>query len=478
MANLRYVIVSDLHFGAESSVLTSLVQTGEGPEGFTADSGTPSAVVETLVTALRSLVGAQTRPPSLILAGDILDLGLSPTADACAAFRGFAELAFKSGAAVFDPVVYYLPGNHDHHLWEAAREDQYVAYLCSARADEPFRAPTHVTGLEPDQERPLVTSAWLGGLINRAPGVSGAEVRVAYPNMVLRTATAPRTVVVSHGHFTESIYALMSEIKTILYPDQRAGLPTDVATLEEENFAWIDFLWSTLGQSGQVGSDMGLIYAGRSSASALSPLVARLVKALLTRGKGPSWLHAIEGPVIDWVVHYEMAQHVHTERGTPGVTLTAGGRAGVATYLSGPVRAQLSGEPGALGGDLTFVFGHTHKPFVERWSVPGFPGAVRIVNTGGWVVDTPSADPVQGAVVALVDDDLEVALLQVYRQGATGAQVRLLEPPPGDGPPGPFWNDLSGRIDPGAAPWSELSAACTTLIEQRYRLQQALTGPS
>ena len=65
----------------------------------------------------------------------------------------------------------------------------------------------------------------------------------------------------SHGHFTESIYKLMSQLRDILYPGQRQSLFEDIDRLEEENFAWIDFFWSTLGRSGQVGTDMGLIYA-------------------------------------------------------------------------------------------------------------------------------------------------------------------------------------------------------------------------
>jgi hypothetical protein len=478
VADIRYVVVSDLHFGAENSLLTSLIEVA-GDVPFRSDPCTPSPVVRGLVEAVRALAGHQERPPTLVLAGDILDLGLSPASDACEAFSGFAQLAFGTADPVFAPVVYYLPGNHDHHLWEAAREDQYVDHLRSAPAGQPLRAPIHVTGSEPDREQPLVTSAWMANLVGRAPSTSAVEVRVAYPNMALCTPDQNRMVVLSHGHFTEPIYALMSTIKDVLYPAERSTRPADVATLEQENFAWIDFLWSTLGQSGQVGVDMGRIYAGRATPAALSALVSRLVRALLVKGKGPSWLHNAEGAVIDAIVTYEMSQHVRTERGTAGVTLSARGRAGLEAYLAGAVRAQLTAELGAPAADLTFVFGHTHKPFVERWPVSGYPAPVGIVNTGGWVVDTPIDDPVQGAVVALVDDALEVAALQVYRQGPGPlAGVRLLGPVPGDGSPGAFWNELRTRIDPAAAPWADLGVACRELVEERHRLQQALTaGP-
>jgi len=75
--------------------------------------------------------------------------------------------------------------------------------------------------------------------------------------MALRLPAGDRAVVISHGHFTESIYTLMSQLKDILYPEQRQTRFNDIAVWEQENFAWIDFLWSTLGRSGQVGSDLG-----------------------------------------------------------------------------------------------------------------------------------------------------------------------------------------------------------------------------
>jgi hypothetical protein len=46
---------------------------------------------------------------------------------------------------------------------------------------------------------------------------------------------------------------------------RRLFRPADWPGPEPENFAWIDFLWSTPVRSGQVGTDMGLIYADPTS---------------------------------------------------------------------------------------------------------------------------------------------------------------------------------------------------------------------
>ena len=106
-----------------------------------------------------------------------------------------------------------------------------------------------------------------------------------------------------------------------------------------------------------------------------------------------------------------------SERGTPTVALTPQGQAGLRSYLEGPVRDQLRQELGRIPEEVSFVYGHTHKPFVDRWSVAGFPAPVRIFNTGGWVVDTATPAPVQAGVAVLVNDDLDAASLQFYRQG-------------------------------------------------------------
>jgi hypothetical protein len=476
VADIRYVIMSDLHFGAENSLLTSLV---EGPAagtatGFSADPRKPSPVLSGLIDSLRELTQDQARRPTLILAGDVLDLALSPDEVSAMVFGGFAQLAFGGSGPTFDPVVYYVPGNHDHHLWETTRENQYVAYVCGQPPDAELTPPWHTTKLEPAAESPPAGSALLTGLIQRQPGCGKVDVRVFYPNLALRTPGADRCLVVSHGHFTESIYTLMSQLKDILYPDQRTGFD-DIDILEEENFAWIDFLWSTLGRSGQVGGDMGLIYADLTSPADLDALVSNLSTAMLGKGKGPAWLRPAEHWALTSIFKREVNHLARTERATPTAALTPKGRAGLRTYLEGPVRGQLRREWGLIPHDVSFVYGHTHKPFAGRSSMAGFPAPVRIFNTGGWVVDTATPAPVQAGVAVLVNDDLDVAALQFYRQGTAGATptpVQLLPSAAGESPPA-WHSELAARIDPAAEPWASLSASAAELAAQRHRLQAA-----
>jgi hypothetical protein len=295
---------------------------------------------------------------------------------------------------------------------------------------------------------------------------------VSYPNLALRTPDGRRCLIVSHGHFTESIYTLMSRLRDILYPGQRQAAPADIERLEEENFAWIDFFWSTLGRSGQVGTDMGLIYADLTSPDDIDALVSNLTSALLAKGKGPAWLHPAERWVLNAIFKREANHVARSERGTPTVALTTAGQAGLRDYLEGPVRLQLRREWEEIPPDATFVYGHTHKPFTDRWSVPGFPSPVRIANTGGWVVDTADPAPVQAGVAVLVSEDLQAASLQFYRQGKTPAPVQLLPPPAGE-QPSAWHSELASRIDPAAEPWATLSQEAAIVEAQRHRLQAA-----
>ena len=88
------------------------------------------------------------------------------------------------------------------------------------------------------------------------------------------------------------------------------------------------------------------------------------------------------------------------------------------------------------------------------------------------MVDTDTPAPVQGGVAVLVNDDLETASLQFYRQGTGPVPVQFLPPPAGQAPSG--WQaELESRIDPAAEPWATLSRTAAELTRQRHRLQTA-----
>jgi hypothetical protein len=479
MADIRYVILSDLHFGAANSLMTTLRRDASAVETYAVDPATPSPVMVAVLAALRHLTGSQAAPPTLILAGDVLDLALSPDAVAATAFGGFVDAALCGDQRTFAPALYYVPGNHDHHLWESAREAQYIEYLYQLPATEVIEPPWHTTRLLPDRQPPWTARDLMSTLIQRRPGGGDVAVRVVYPNLGLSANDGRRCLVVSHGHFTEPIYTLMSRLQELLFPDQVDPTEkTSIATVETENFAWIDFFWSTLGRSGDVGVDVGLIYAELGSTPRLEALAENLVQGLIGMGHAPAWLRFVEGKLVSALVRHEVRRVSRSERATPGVTLSPKTRLGLRQYLEGVVHQQLVEEMGTVPAEVGFVFGHTHKPFVEDWSVVGYPGLVRVCNTGGWVVD--SADPAitQGGVAVLLDEDLNAASLQFYRQRSDGGT----DPPqilaPASGQPNPLQTSLAAAIDPKAEVWRAVAVASAELVAERHRVQELLmTSP-
>jgi hypothetical protein len=473
MPDIRYVCLSDLHFGAENSILSCLV---EGD--VIVDTTTASSVLDALVAALRLLIGAnedKTRKPTLILNGDVLELALASDNVALMVFELFLDRIFPAdGEALFAPTVMYQPGNHDHHLWETARERQYGNLLNTLGPDVPLPIPWHSTRLYPEGDPRPVQAELLDQLARRRPHRLEMNFRVSYPNLGLRSDDGRIAVVFHHGHFVESIYHLMTTLKDYIFPGRAE--PTEVWDIEAENFAWIDFFWSTLGRSGDVGEDVGLVYDMLQSDQAIEKLAGNLAAGIAQRVPRTGvigWFHWLIRRALDKVLKRVATNVAATERRSPTTALSAKSEPGLMAYLGGPLIKQLASEAphrdGRLPEQVKFVFGHTHKPFVGIRVVPGLANPVRIFNSGGWVVDTLSVEPLHGANLVLVDENLEVACVRMYNQATEAAayQVRL-----DDGLPeeqGPFYERLSELIRADDAVWTAFSVAAATLVGEREK---------
>ncbi len=435
-------------------------------------------MLDGLVAGLTTLVGSnedKTRKPTLILNGDILELALASDNVALMVFELFLDRVFpKNGERLFDETILYQPGNHDHHLWETARERQYANLLRNIPADAPLPIPWHTTKLYFQEDTRPVQSELLEQLARRQPHRQDLNVRVSYPNMGLRSDDGRTVIVFHHGHNVEAIYHLMTAMKSLMFPNR--VLPTEVWDIEAENFAWIDFFWSTLGRSGQVGEDVGLMYDMLQSDKAIQQLAGNLATGIAKKipGKGVlGWLHWLIEPVLDKVLKMVASNVAASERRTPTKPLSDKAEPGMMAYLGGPLIKQLAGEApnrdGQLPDQLKFIFGHTHKPFVSTRVVPGLAKPVRIFNSGGWVVDTLEVEPLHGANMVLIDENLEVACVRMYNQNKDpgGYRVRLDDGLPAE--QGPFYQRLSGILHPDDDVWKSFSAAVAGLVTEREK---------
>ena len=460
MALVRWVCMSDMHFGAENSLLSHVP-----PGALDVDPEHPSAVLVALVDCLRALcaVGAGERRPTLVLNGDILEMALARDEVAAMAFDRFVDLAFASGDPVFDDTVVYVPGNHDHHLWETARERQYAAYVADVAAGQPLGPPWHATRLFESDDLAWPEAELLTALVRRRAGLD-LRVKIAYPNLGTRSDSTGRTVLFHHGHFVEPLYLLMSSLKEVVFPRQPPGL--EIWDWEADNFAWIDFLWSTLGRSGEVGRDMGLVYDMLQSDDAPRHPGRRRRRGSDARparrhpsrdsGAGASGAAAGGGP--------PGAPRPHRSE---GAARSLGDRR-PARLRDGPSAAPARAScPGVAKGPVSFVFGHTHKPYEAMTILPGFARPVETYNTGGWVVDTADTASLQGASVVVVDDDCRVAALRLYNQADDPSDYRVRLVPPVSGTADALHDALARAVDPDRQPWSGFSEAVSRAVAQR-----------
>jgi hypothetical protein len=112
MSDIRYFCMSDLHLGAENSLLTRLIPVPGTPQKLVADPTTAIEVMVRLADCLKLLLSQNRRAqkPMLILDGNALELALADVNPAAMVFERVMELRRRSGAELFDQTIHYNPG--------------------------------------------------------------------------------------------------------------------------------------------------------------------------------------------------------------------------------------------------------------------------------------------------------------------------------------------------------------------------------
>lgn len=472
MSVLRYVCLSDLHLGADYSLLT-------GRHGGRADPGKPGKCLLALGAALRQLLRqlSADAPPTLVLLGDVLDLGLSPMGDVARAFRHFAEQVMldEGGQPLFAPRLLVVPGNHDHHLWRQAQDHGYLQALHGGRIDADLadQTPPFADGAAAPVACPL-----LDALLAQVPALQGSRAQIVYPNLALVDDRRERCVVLHHGHYVDAIYRLMSTLNALMAPD---APPPTVAQLEQQNGPWIDFLWSDLGSAGATGRSATTLYEvmrdGGASQQYLEGL-SGLVLDKLSTGLGLSGRMTVTpgvelAPLVRAAIDATVGRGAQSQRDSYLDLITPADVADLRWYLDGPLRQQLEHhglDPAAL--DMAFVYGHTHKPLQDELPLPGGGRPVAVFNTGGWVMDQPTMTHTQGAAAVFIDDALNLASLRLFTDPVDGVMVPVQAA--GSGGPrdraNPMLAALRQAVQATQAAWVPFSQAVQRSAEHRAQV--------
>ena len=469
MAELKYVCLSDMHFGEEDNLLTHLKEGGVGVEPTQ-----PSATLVELVSCLKHIIekkcGAE--KPSLILNGDILELALCTANEAIMAFDQFIGLIMKKDEELFDDII-YVPGNHDHHLWETARESQYANHLKNVQPGERLEIPRHTTRLFAKNQKIKVPSILLTNVIQRYQHLREQEksVYVYYPNFGVLSADGSKCVVFTHGHFIEPIYTLMTTLRELMFSGE--GAPKTLDGLEAENFAWIDFFWSTMGRSGEVGKNVEAIYERLQYAKGIETIAENLSKNLAQRFDLPGFGDWMESKLMKGVLQKSFRKLERSERKNVGTALGFEAEEGFREYVTGPLRSQIEYEiQGQMPAEFTIVFGHTHKAFQKDMQrLSGYPQWVNVYNTGGWVVETVKPERRHGGAIVLVDKDLNVTSLRMYNETERDEDYRVSveEARHGGESSNPFHEDISKFVNTDDEPWKGFLKVVAEEIRQRAK---------
>jgi hypothetical protein len=461
MPDIRYICLSDTHLGADASILTSL-------DGGRVDPTRPSKPLVCLAECLRSLVAGNEgrEKPALVLNGDVLELALATTSVAVMTFRRALEQLLPRGETPFVSRLVYLPGNHDHHVWEAAREQRYCTEIAQPALGGAFPNVRHTTpllGAAP------MRSALLDAVMQGLDPARTVPVDVLYPNLALRSEDAQRLLIFHHGHFLEPIYSAMSRLQGALFPGTPP--PTTVEELEADNGAWIDFFWSALGNSGDVGPDVELLYEKLQSPEQVQGLLANLARALARQNKN-AVLSGLESFAFTHLLLPVAMPLLDFFRSQTTQELSQEEQQGLVQYLSGPLRNQILSELGEHPPSMTFAFGHTHRAFAREIDVPALGRSLRVFNTGGWVVDSREVQPLNGASVLLVDEDLEVVGIRLYTETdrLDDYHVSVFGLPGPNGQPGPFQRRVTELVQRSPALWTAFSRAAGPAVAERRAL--------
>ena len=468
MPDIRYVCLSDLHLGADNSILTSIK-----PGSIEVDPAKPDPVLSQFVACLRALITQNVGPqkPRLILNGDILEMALSDTNTAAMVFERFIELIFpKDGEALFDKHLLYIPGNHDHHVWESARETQYINFMTRIPVEATLPKPWHTTKMvAPD----FVPEHFMTNLLRRYPHLKEALVEVVYPNYALFSGDRQKCVIFTHGHYIESIYSLMSTLNTMIFPNRQR--PKVVWDVEAENFAWIDFFWSTMGRSGDVGRDIGLLYNKLQDEHQVNKLLENFSTSLVEKWHQWKWVKRIEAKVLTWLLEITLGRVAGLERHRPGKILSPDAQEGLHWYMEGPLLKQLQIErQQPIPVDLTLLFGHTHKPFQQEMQFAGYPERIKVYNSGGGGVDQLQPAPIYGAAAILIDEELQATSLRMYNQAGSTEDyaVQVEEATSQHSASNSFHERIKALVQPASEPWKPFSEAVAEAVRIHAQVLQ------
>lgn len=388
---LTHIVLSDLHIGEEDSVLTPKIVKGNTFHELYPQWKPLADLFETLICRNPS-------QPTLVLLGDVIEFALSDPLESQRIFFEFLRY-LKKVRGLFENII-YLPGNHDHHVWNMARQVQYICYLNRKGPVVLKEKPWHRTRALPTKDYHYVTPSFWQHLLDE-----GIPLKILYPNFLIYNEDTRHLMAFSHGHFLEPIYILLSRLKELIFDIK---IPDNIDQLEEENAPWIEFLFSSFGFTGDVGKGAERFYellqSQKSAETLFSGLTNRIIDEFSDRIRLAKIFHR---PLLLVLKYLFRSKYKKFERKDTSDIVSDRLLSSIDWYVNGPLLNQFyedlhsAAERTFVSKKLTFIFGHTHKPFFKNVSFKSMN--IDIFNTGSLVVDQYESNHIYGTGIGLID---------------------------------------------------------------------------
>jgi predicted phosphodiesterase len=422
--NLLFASLSDMHLGEEDSLLTNLALGRAEPRP-----GSPSPCLSALVNYLHAVKRwlNEGKPiPFLVLNGDILELALADYPTAIPTFRVF--LSEISRRRICDRIV-FIPGNHDHALWSLIRDSRFLGSL-QQEEERDRKSPEvkHVTEISTPAESSLLDTISSNLSLKAEP----VPLFVANPAFRLQS-WQKQEFLFHHGHLMEHTYTMLSLLRDRIMSDlpfeelKKKPLRDDLKHLEADNWPWIDFIWSGFARAGRVGQTVEALYELMSRPEGVKKLVDRLSSLLRTELNLPGIPEAFEDDVLRFMFQkaLEWGGAGSRERAEPQRSpFNEDIQAMLSRFVTHYLQAELALEGLRPAENRTcFVFGHTHKPFLDTLREESF-GRLSVVNSGGWIVESEEYRPIYGPGLVLGTNSGDLAMVHYRLDTEPGSEVR------------------------------------------------------
>jgi predicted phosphodiesterase len=411
---MKIAIVSDIHLGdAASQICARDPQTGQ-------------AVIGPKYAEFANAAGKGNN--YLILLGDILDFSIQNYRDTYEVAKTFFRQVKKDDIA---EKLLYVPGNHDIDVWHSVeyqvniinriRKNKEIEYfrhsVPGVIIDQPdnLNRDLILAGVSPRiiEGKRVYGGLFLDYLVQSTTEKSELTFYFAYPNLWLVTDEG-ESVLITHGHYFETYYALAGELAVKLAPSD--FIPNEYLTLKEMvgvNFPLTQFACSGIGQAGPLTNIIARVQRevkdGRLSS--IKGHLSQLPKALAQIFEILCWKKLVlrigiglaKWPLLNELRQYKGArfeeEFMNDEKNRERFRRFYRSSLRELDELRKNSTVEVDIPPPKI-----VIYGHTHNPFSwgsiepKPMTVDGI--TVKLYNTGGWL--TKKEDNIQKFVGAEV----------------------------------------------------------------------------